>query len=489
MGSTNYIAAIELSSSKVSGTVGIEAYDGIKILATASTPVERFISKGVVRNVDETSKAINCIINSLEASLDNVEIKKAYISYAGLTIHSIPSKVTRGFEEYTKITQEIINELAVENDVTFQCPSGYTRVKVVNQEYKLDGKVDKNPTGAPTRLIEGNYLNIVMKEQYAKQLNDSFTQAKIEIADSFSAALMDADILLTKDARRNGCALVNIGAETTTIAIYNNDVLRMLTVVPLGSHNITMDLCAGQISLDEAEEIKITRGYKSPGKEKTPIDSELVNNIINARMGEILQNVKYQIEESGELIGHIIFTGGGSKLKNLGLLLEEYLPNFRTEIISEPQFNLVGSSGVNMNGIFSTALYGLLKQGKQNCCQEIIKEIPGSLFSPDIFTNTEATQNEESNTTQPAEPTMTKEERKRLEKAEKERKKEEKRLEKEELKRIKEEEKIRIKQLKEEQKKNSPGLWDTLINNFSKATKDFIGQVTDEEKEEYDEEN
>ena len=134
MGNTNYIAAIELSSSKISGTVGIETYDGIKILAAASMPVEGFISKGVVRNVDETSNAINCIINSLESSLDNVDIKKVYVSLSGLTIRSVKSKVTRNYDDYTKITPEIVNGMAEENDETFTAPEGYTRVQVVNQE-------------------------------------------------------------------------------------------------------------------------------------------------------------------------------------------------------------------------------------------------------------------------------------------------------------------------------------------------------------------
>ena len=368
---TDYITAIEISSSKISGTVGVNTYEGIKILAAASTPVEGFVSKGVVRNVDEMSNALNRIINSLEEKLDNVAIKRAYISLAGLTVRSIRSKVTREFDSYTKITPDIINEMAAENDATFCTPAGYTRVQTISQECKLDGKIDKNPVGAPTKHIESNFLNIVIKEQYLEQLNDSFKQAKIEIADSFCAARMDAEIILPPDARRNGCALVNIGAETTTVAIYKGEMMRKLVVVPLGSNNITMDLCSLQISKDEAEEMKITRGYKSANNDLAKPDSDTVNNVINARMNEILQNVKYQIEESNENIGHIIFTGGGSKLKNLELLLEEYLPNFKCEIVSEPKFSLISSSGVNLNGIFSTALYSLLKLGNENCCEEL----------------------------------------------------------------------------------------------------------------------
>ena len=461
MGNTNYITAIELSSSKISGTVGIETYAGIKILATASTPVKGFITKGVVRNVDETSNAINYIINTLESSLDNVAIKRAYISFAGITVHSIKSKVTRSFNSYTKITHDIINEMALENDNTFQAPEGYTRVQVVNQEYKLDGKMDNNPIGAPTLQIESNYLNIVINEQYLKQLNDSFSQADIEIADSFSAARMDADILLSKDARRNGCALVNIGADTTTIAIYNNDILRKLIVIPLGSRNITMDLCSKQISFDEAEEIKITRGYKSTLNDRLPIDSDTINSIINARMCEILQNAKYKIEESGERIGHIIFTGGGSKLKNLNLLLEEYLPNYKNEIISEPQFSLESSNGVNLYGIFTTALYGLLKQGKENCCEEIrpvtyTPPVEQKIFSDDMLDNPTDDNSENVETKTEEKPIVKKTENNTTKKTQKDKKAKEK------------------------------DWWGGLFGKLKQGTEDFVGRVTEDDKDDYD---
>ena len=475
-----YITAIEISSSKISGTVGIETYNGIKILAAASTPVKGYISKGVVRNVDETSNAINYIINTLESSLDKVEIKRAYISLAGLTMKSIKSTVTRTFDTFTKITPEIINELALENDKTFQTPEGYTRVEVVNQGYKLDGKTDNNPVGAPTMQIEGNYLNIVIKEQFLRQLNESFAQAEVEITDSFCAARMDSDILLTNDARRNGCALVNIGADTTTITIYNKDILRKLVVIPLGSRNITMDLCAGQLSFDEAEEIKIARGYKSPNNEKEPIDCEMSDSIINARMGEILQNVKYQIEESGELVNQVIFTGGGSKLKNLMLLLDEFLPNFTNSIVSEPRFTIDCSSDVNINGIFSTALYGLLSQGKENCCDDIKPVTAGTAFTGQLdFKEEEEETIEEEEIIETPDP----EEEARLEKERKQREKEEERLRKEEEKRIKKEKKER------EKREKGPGLFDTLFGRIKQGTKTLVGEITSDDGEDYNDDD
>ena len=462
MGNTCYIAAIELSSSKITGVVGIETTEGMRILATASVPVDGFISKGIVRNVDKTSGAINDIINMLETDLhnavqENISIKKAYVSFAGLSVHSIKSKVCRDFGKYVKITQEVIDEMECENLETFQTPNGYKRLQVDPLEYKLDGNVDYNPIGAYTQAIECNYLNIVMKEQFYTQLCDSFAQARIEIEDSFCAAHFDADILLSKDLRRNGCALVNIGAETTTISIYNNDKPKMLTVLPLGSNNITRDLTAELIPFAQAEETKFIRGYKSTGTENNEISNETVDKVIYARMGEILKNVLYQIEESGENIHHVVFTGGGSKLKNIKLLVEEFMPSYRTDIKPEPQFNLISESGVNVFGVITTALYGLLKQGKANCCEETLTVAQQDALQKGVlfFDETEETkpQEDEKVIEEQGNDKAAEEERRKAEEEERRRKEEERKAKEEEEKRRKEAED------KKKAKKQKGGGW------------------------------
>lgn len=384
MGAKNYIVALELGSSKVTGAVGVENYDGINIIAYACEPVNGFIAKGVVRNIDETGKCLNSIINKLETQLDGANIQKAYVALGGLTIHSVKSSVTREFSEYTKITQELIDELALENDSSFIAPDGYQKVQVLAQEYKLmGGDVSLNPIGMSVKRIEGNYINIIVKEQLMKQLEESFRLAKIEIADSFTAAKIAADTLLNEEEKRDGCALVDIGAETTTVTIYAGNLLRKLCVLPLGSANITKDLCTEHISQSDAEMLKIHAGYKSENFGESSISNELRDNIIGARMMEILQNVNQQMRRSGENISNVVITGGGAKLKNIEILIAENITGVRTRIVTDPLIDFNTGNNLKLKrGELNATLYGLLKTGKENCCQE---PEPKKEIMPDMF--------------------------------------------------------------------------------------------------------
>ncbi len=394
MATNNYIVAIEIGSSKISGAVGLQTYSGIKILAYANESVSSFVSKGVVRNVDETGKTLNNLINRLESSLssatsENLTIDKAYVAFGGLSMHTRRSSVVREFSEYTKITQDIIDEISLENDRLFNVPAGYQRVQVLPLECRLNGDSNLSPMGTPTRRIECNYQNILLREQYMKQLEESFAIPRIKIVDSFNAIILEAGILLSDEERSSGSALVNIGADTTTVAIYSGKLLRKLAVIPLGSNNITRDLCAEQIPYKEAEQMKIFKGYHSTDDDNSAIATELVDQIISARMSEILLNVRHQIETSETKVINIQFTGGGAKLKNISNLIDECLPSFKIKMADEESYSYICDDKLSLaKGAITPTLYGLLENGKENCCKEVVMPTPQQ-YQSDLFGHVE----------------------------------------------------------------------------------------------------
>jgi len=164
-------------------------------------------------------------------------------------------------------------------------------------------------------------------------LEHCFQQAKIDIADQLIAPLVTANAVLTESERRSGCALIDFGADTTTISVYKNNILRFLTVLPLGGNSITHDITTLQMEEEEAERLKKAYGdalyEEDPEQEeatcKLDDDNRIIkvadlNNIIEARAEEIVANVWNQIQLSSyedKLLAGIILTGGAANLKNL----------------------------------------------------------------------------------------------------------------------------------------------------------------------------
>ena len=69
-----------------------------------------------------------------------------------------------------------------------------------------------------------------------------------------------ANNILTGPEKRSGCVFVDMGSETTSVAVFKNNMLRHLAVIPLGSANINRDIMSLQIEDDEAEELKLKYG-------------------------------------------------------------------------------------------------------------------------------------------------------------------------------------------------------------------------------------
>ena len=154
--------------------------------------------------------------------------------------------------------------------------------------------------GVAGKRITGNFLNIVARASLKKNLEHSFEQAKVEIADLLIAPIALANAVLTESEMRSGCALVDFGADTTTVSVYKNNILRFLSVLPLGGNNITRDITALQMEEAEAEQLKLKYGDMLYEEEETEtpavctledgrsIELNVLNDIIDARAEEIL---------------------------------------------------------------------------------------------------------------------------------------------------------------------------------------------------------
>ncbi|MDE5561382.1 MAG: rod shape-determining protein [Bacteroidaceae bacterium] len=229
------------------------------------------------------------------------------------------------------------------------------------------------------------------RSSLAENIEKCIRGAGFEIAELLIAPISLGSSVLNASEKRSGCALVDIGADTTTVSMYTNNILRKLVVIPLGGNNATMDIATClNIEIEEAESLKQKYGrafledYEAIQHNivKFSHDREIgesrLCDIIEARYEEILRNVWAQVEDdSDKLTSGIILTGGGAQIRSITEALQ-YITNSSKQIriVKGLPKDITIAAGIYIpdnskaNGILS-----LLLHGDQNCVLHRVKPL------------------------------------------------------------------------------------------------------------------
>lgn len=386
----DFIVAIELGSSKMTGIAGRKNLDGsINVLAVVKEDSTDCIRKGIVYNIDKTAQALMTIVKKLENNL-KTKITHVYVGVGGQSIRSVKSVNVKNLPVETTVSQDMINELMDANR-----NMSYPEQEILDaatQEYKVDSQYQIDPVGIQCTRLEGNFLNILLRKTFYRNLNKCFDNAGIAIAEMYLAPLALAESVLTTAEKRSGCMLVDLGADTTTVSVYSKNILRHLAVIPLGSNNITKDIASLQMEDKDAENMKIKYGCaytdnddidntkKYPIDNDRSVDSRKFIEIVEARMLEIIENAWYQIpnEYVDKLLGGIVLTGGGANMKNIEQAFRNttHIDKIRVAKFVTQTINSNNPAITAHDGTMNTIL-GLLAKGDMNCAGD---EISNDLF-------------------------------------------------------------------------------------------------------------
>ena len=386
----DFIVAIELGSSKMTGIAGRKNLDGsINVLAVVKEDSTDCIRKGIVYNIDKTAQALMTIVKKLENNL-KTKITHVYVGVGGQSIRSVKSVNVKNLPVETTVSQDMINELMDANR-----NMSYPEQEILDaatQEYKVDSQYQIDPVGIQCTRLEGNFLNILWRKTFYRNLNKCFDNAGIAIAEMYLAPLALAESVLTTAEKRSGCMLVDLGADTTTVSVYSKNILRHLAVIPLGSNNITKDIASLQMEDKDAENMTIKYGCaytdnddidntkKYPIDNDRSVDSRKFIEIVEARMLEIIENAWYQIpnEYVDKLLGGIVLTGGGANMKNIEQAFRNttHIDKIRVAKFVTQTINSNNPAITAHDGTMNTIL-GLLAKGDMNCAGD---EISNDLF-------------------------------------------------------------------------------------------------------------
>ncbi len=286
----------------------------------------RGLRQGYILNQGEAARSVRNAVAQAEKAA-GVPLKRVIASIGGITLGSITTTgtvvITRADNEITEIDVKTAIEASRE-----EIPKPYEQnrriIHIVPLAFRVDGKpIPGKPEGLKGSKLEARTLFITCFEHHISDLLETLQSAGLEVEEIVAAPIAASLVTLTRIQKMAGCVLANIGAETVSIVVYENNLPISLEIFPIGSNNITHDIALGmRVPLEEAEDLKRGSivGSSYPRKK--------LDDIIEARLGDIFELIESHLKKIGKsalLPAGIILTGGGSAIETIADLAKAAL--------------------------------------------------------------------------------------------------------------------------------------------------------------------
>lgn len=281
---------------------------------------------GYTINTGDVIKSVRLAVAQAEKS-SGLKIKKAFISIGGVGLSGINSQGSAIVGRADQTVTETDIEQAIASAEESIPPALIQNRKIIYSIptfWKVDSKlVLGRVLGMKGIKIETKALFISCIESHLDDLVEAVEEIGIKVIDVVASPIAASFVTLSKSQRIAGCVLANIGAETVSIVVFENNIPLSLEIFGIGGSDITNDIALGlKVSLEEAESIKI--GGITP----TNYSKKKLEEIVSARLGDIFELIEVHLKKIGKaglLPAGIIITGGSSSIGLIEDLARSYL--------------------------------------------------------------------------------------------------------------------------------------------------------------------
>ena len=457
---SRYAAALDFGSSKIALAVGEKSDSGVKIISYHDVP-SAGLESGEIVNDFKVEEVVRGLVEQAKADLPE-EIGTITFGLSGRVLHSksVPVQITRRDpasyileDEVRQITRARYKTALEGDEIVFEAvPQKYSTEDRIGISYdEIIGMV-------------GGQLEVDFKLFYGRK---SLRDRRINILEKCGLApgkailnaIASARAVLSRPEMENGVALVDIGKGSTEVAIVKDNIVRHVAIIPFGGESVTGDIKnVANITRDWAEIVKLRNGrcceeYAIENKklvlksENETVEGELEMSLlvrtVEARLSEILDAVRYIIEQSGyagRIASGVVITGGASHHEDL-LQLASALLGQKVRLAA-PQGAIDNGSVEEAYDVYASTAVGLvletldpmlshaidLSEEAKPAQQAAAQRIQETLFEeePQPEPEEKPLSNRELRERRKEEERRAKEERKRAEKERKEREKEKK---------------------------------------------------------------
>lgn len=328
-----HFVGLDIGTSAVRCIVGMaDPKDGKPSIIGHGSSINKGMRRGMVIYVDEVADATTKAISEAER-IAGVPIRMAAVNVNGAHVSGLDSE---GVIAISAANREITVEdrMRVEDAATIvNLPQNREIIQFFAKNYTLDGQKNiKDPVGMHGIRLEVEAHIVTGSAPNLKSLQMAIEKAGIRISHLSVSSLAAAEAVMTRQQKESGTLLVDIGAGTTNLIVFEDGDIQYVSVIPIGGQHITNDLAIGlKTDLDMAEQVKIKfANLKDDDRSSSRMvkldkheDSFILDDIkmiVEARVDELFELIDKElakIKKQRKLPGGVIITGGTAKITGI----------------------------------------------------------------------------------------------------------------------------------------------------------------------------
>ncbi|MDP9321412.1 MAG: cell division protein FtsA [Chloroflexota bacterium] len=338
------LVSIDVGTTKVCVLIGeVSRTGGIDVIGIGLAPSDG-LRKGVVIDIDRTVQSVASAVEAAER-LSGLKVRSAFVGISG---NHISSQNSRGMVAVSGHRRDVAREdtlRAIEAARAVSIPNTREILHVIPRGYVVDGQEGvRDPIGMTAVRLEVETHIVTASQSGVQNLTKCVQRAGVEIDELVLAPLATAEAVLTDEDRELGVALLDIGGDTTDLAVFHDGSIAHAATIPMGGKSITSDLgIVLRVTPEVAEGLKLRQGNALPGDvdpdevvQITSIGEDLahgvtrrtVAQIIEARLKDIFEAVQQEVAAAGatnRLQAGLVLTGGGAMLNGINRAARDQL--------------------------------------------------------------------------------------------------------------------------------------------------------------------
>jgi cell division protein FtsA len=327
------LVGLDLGTSKVATVIGeADDYGQLNVIGVGEAPAEG-LRKGVVVNIDKTVQAVQQATLVAER-MAGVRVASVIATLAG---PHLMSQNSHGVIAVSRTSHEIGADdvdRVVEAARAVSVPNDRQVIHVLPRAFTVDGQEGvKEAVGMTGRRLEVETHIVTAASTSLQNVTKCVHQSGFDVDEVVAHGLASGEGVLTANEMELGVCLLDIGAGSTDVVVYNEGSALHLAVLPIGGNHVTSDIAIGlRTTLTEAETLKLNYGHTLP--ELIPLEERIevrqvggdrlhatprryLADIIGPRMREIFTMAREEVKRSGHdglLPAGVVITGGGARL-------------------------------------------------------------------------------------------------------------------------------------------------------------------------------